>query len=57
MEEMLFGDQRNNPVVNKSKAFAIRIIYMYKYLVSVKNEYIISKQVFRSGTSLPYDKD
>ena len=52
MEEMLFGDQRNNPVVNKSKAFAIRIIYMYKYLVSVKNEYIISKQVFRSGTSI-----
>ena len=52
MEEMLFWDQRNNPVVNKSKSFAIRIIYMYKYLVSVKNEYIISKQVFRSGTSI-----
>ncbi len=46
MEEMLFWDQRNNPVVNKSKVFAIRIIYMYKYLVSVKNEYILHSSFF-----------
>ena len=32
-------------------SFAIRIIKLFKYLNS-KNEYIISKQVLRSGTSI-----
>ena len=37
---------------NKSKAFALRIIKMYKYLCEDKNEYVLSKQVLRSGTSI-----
>ena len=38
-------------IKEKSFNFAIRIIKLYKYLNS-KNEYIISKQVLRSGTSI-----
>lgn len=36
----------------KSKAFAVRIIKLYKYLNDVKHEYVLSKQVLRSGTSI-----
>jgi len=39
-------------IVNKSKDFALRIINMYKYLCVEKREYVISKQVLRSGTSI-----
>lgn len=37
---------------NKSKAFALRIIKMYNYLCNEKKEYVMSKQVLRSGTSI-----
>lgn len=37
---------------NKSKAFALRIIKMYSYLCDEKKEYVMSKQVLRSGTSI-----
>ena len=36
----------------KSKAFAVRIIRMYQYLCEEKKEYVLSKQVLRSGTSI-----
>jgi four helix bundle protein len=36
----------------KSKSFAIRIIKFYKYLIEEKKEFIISKQLMRSGTSI-----
>lgn len=42
----------NNIIVEKSKAFAIRIINLYKYLCEEKHEYILSKQLLRSGTSI-----
>jgi len=42
----------NNIIINKSKAFAIRIIHLYKYLIDEKKEYILSKQLLRSGTSI-----
>ncbi len=42
----------NNPVLEKSKAFAIRIIRLYQYLTTEKKEYILSKQILRSGTSI-----
>ena len=41
-----------NVSVEKSKAFAIRIINLYKYLTSEKNEWVLSKQLLRSGTSV-----
>lgn len=37
---------------NKSKTFALKIIKMYNYLRDEKKEYVISKQVLRSGTSI-----
>lgn len=39
-------------ISDKSKAFALRIIEMYKYLTVQKREFILSKQVLRSGTSI-----
>ncbi len=42
----------NNLVLEKTKAFAVRIIKLYKMLRFDKNEYILSKQVLRSGTSV-----
>lgn len=39
-------------LLNKSKAFALRIIKLYKYLVEQKCEYILSKQLLRCGTSI-----
>ena len=33
-------------------AFAIRIVKLYKYLTNEKNEYVLSKQLLRSGTSI-----
>lgn len=41
-----------NVVVEKSKAFALRIINLYRYLKDEKREHILSKQVLRSGTSI-----
>lgn len=36
----------------KSKQFAVRIVRMYRYLAEQKHEYVLSKQVLRSGTSI-----
>jgi four helix bundle protein len=43
--------KKDNILHVKSKKFAIRIIHCYKYLVS-NNEFVISKQVLRSGTAI-----
>jgi len=40
-----------NLIVSKSKAFALRIIKVYKYL-QAKKELVLSKQLLRSGTSI-----
>ena len=39
-------------VFDKSKSFALRIIALYKYLCNEKREFILSKQLLRSGTSI-----
>ncbi|MEO6328940.1 MAG: four helix bundle protein [Ginsengibacter sp.] len=36
----------------KSYAFALRIINLYKYLKDTKKEFILSKQLLRSGTGI-----
>ena len=41
-----------NIVVDKSLDFAVRIVNLYKYLQEEKKEYILSKQLLRSGTSV-----
>lgn len=42
----------DNVIQVKSKQFALRIIKLYQFLCSEKNEYVLSKQVLRSGTSI-----
>lgn len=37
---------------DKARGFAIRIVNLYKYLREDKNEYVMSKQILRSGTSI-----
>ena len=44
--------KKENVIVDKSKAFAIRIVKLYKYLVSQNREYVLSTQLLRSGTSI-----
>ncbi len=41
-----------NPVREKSFTFAIRVVELYKYLVNEKKEYVLSKQLLKSGTSI-----
>jgi len=41
-----------NIVFEKSKAFAIRIVKLYKYLCEIKKESTMSKQLLRCGTSI-----
>jgi four helix bundle protein len=41
----------NNPVLTKSYDFALKIMEVYKIL-SDNKEYVLSKQVLRSGTSI-----
>ncbi len=43
---------KGNIIALKSYDFALRIIKLYKFLVSEKKEYVLSKQVLRSGTSV-----
>lgn len=42
----------DNIVQHKSFAFAIRIVNLYKFLTTEKKEFILSKQLLRSGTSV-----
>ena len=43
---------RENTVLEKSFAFAVRVVNMYKYLTEQKKEYVLSKQFLRCGTSI-----
>jgi four helix bundle protein len=44
--------QKDNIIQQKSFDFALRIINLYKYLIEEKKEFILSKQILRSGTSI-----
>lgn len=43
---------KDNIILDKSKAFALRIIKLYRYLRNEKKETVMSKQLLRSGTSI-----
>ena len=43
---------KDNPIAQLSKDFAKLIVNLYQSLTTEKREYIISKQVLRSGTSI-----
>ena len=42
----------DNQILIDSKSFAIRIIRLYKYLSDMQKEFVLSKQILRSGTSI-----
>ena len=44
--------QNGNVMEELSIKFALRIIKLYKYLIEEKNDHVMSKQVYRSGTSI-----
>ena len=44
--------EQEKTVKYKSKKFAVRIVNLYKYLCEEKKEFVLSKQVLRSGTSI-----
>jgi four helix bundle protein len=41
-----------NVGLDKSRKFAVRIYNMYRFLCDTKHEYILAKQLLRSGTSI-----
>jgi four helix bundle protein len=41
-----------NIALEKSRKFAIRVYNLYKFLCDEKHEYVLSKQLLRSGTSI-----
>lgn len=43
---------KENVVKNKSFTFALRIVRLYQFLCDEKKEYVLSKQLLRSGTSV-----
>jgi len=45
------NEERENIIVQKSYAFALDIIKLYKELIE-KKEFVLSKQILRSGTSI-----
>lgn len=44
--------KQENIILDKSFAFAVRVVKLYKYLCNEKKEYILSKQLLRCGTSI-----
>ncbi|MEE1327979.1 MAG: four helix bundle protein [Oscillospiraceae bacterium] len=41
-----------NTVVEKSFEFAVRIVNLHRFLCNTRNEYVMSKQILRCGTSI-----
>ena len=44
--------RNNNIIREKSYNFALRIVKLYKYIIYQQKEYVLSKQILRSGTSI-----
>jgi four helix bundle protein len=43
---------KENVISTKSFAFAIEIVKLYKHITEYKKEYVLSKQILKSGTSI-----
>jgi four helix bundle protein len=43
---------KENIIKDKSFDFALRIVRLYRFLSNEKNEFVLSKQLLRSGTSV-----
>ena len=45
-------EKMDNIIENKSFEFAVRIVRLYQHLTENKKEFVLSKQILRSGTSI-----
>jgi four helix bundle protein len=45
-------NEKQNPLKDKSFQFALKIVKLYTFLSEQKREYVLSKQLLRSGTSI-----
>ena len=45
------NEKKDNIIVKKSYTFALEVIALYKLLIE-KKEFVMSKQILRSGTSI-----
>ena len=52
LKKLVMLERKESPLKIKSEAFSTRIIKMYRYLIIEKKENVISKQIYRSGTSV-----
>ena len=43
---------KDNIILEKSSDFAVRVVKLYKHLCDDQNEYVLSKQLIRAGTSI-----
>lgn len=43
---------KQNLILGLSFEFAVKVVNLYKYLTTEKREYVLSKQLLRSGTSI-----
>jgi four helix bundle protein len=43
---------KDGPLQTKSFEFAVRVVNLYKYLSNEKKEFVLSKQLLRSGTAI-----
>lgn len=46
------SSRKKNAVKDKSFAFALRVVKLNRYLQEEKREYVLSKQLLRSGTAI-----
>jgi four helix bundle protein len=49
---LMVNEMKENIIKDKSFAFAVRIVRLYQYLQESKKEFVLSKQLLRSGTSV-----
>lgn len=45
-------EKNSNVIAEKSRTFAVNIVHLYQQLVQEKKEYVLSKQMLKSGTSI-----
>ena len=45
-------ENKENPLKENSYKFALRVVKLYKHIAYEKKEFVLSKQVLRSGTSI-----
>ena len=52
MQDDIWGMTTGNPIRDKSFSFSLRIVKLYQHLTDKRKEFVLSKQVLRSGTSI-----